>query len=234
MSEKKIKVLALQSPQIIINALATDFERRTSFGITQLLCPGDMPVHIKQKLDAGATFDAAFAVPAVLDQLINDGKVAKDTRTRFLRVPIGVAVRAGAPKPDIGSVKAFKRTLLDAQSIAYLKAGTSGPYLDRLFESFGIAEQLRLKTKRTETDTVGELVAQGEAEIGVTAIATLIATAGIKIVGPLPPEIQSYVDFEGAVSTNAVATDIAKDLIRFVTGPGAEATIRSKGMEPWS
>jgi molybdate transport system substrate-binding protein len=224
MSEKKIKVLALQSPQIIINALATDFERRTSFGITQLLCPGDMPVHIKQKLDAGATFDAAFAVPAVLDQLINDGKVAKDTRTRFLRVPIGVAVRAGAPK----------RTLLDAQSIAYLKAGTSGPYLDRLFESFGIAEQLRLKTKRTETDTVGELVAQGEAEIGVTAIATLIATAGIKIVGPLPPEIQSYVDFEGAVSTNAVATDIAKDLIRFVTGPGAEATIRSKGMEPWS
>jgi molybdate transport system substrate-binding protein len=233
MSEKQIKVLALQSPQIIINALAADFERRTGFGITQLLRPGDMPLHIKQKLDAGATFDAAFVVPAVLDQLVNDGKVVKDTRTRFLRVPIGVAVRAGVPKPDIGSVESFKRTLLGARSIAYLKGGTSGPYLERLFDSFGIAEELRLKTKRTETDTVGELVAQGEAEIGVTAIATLIATPGIEIAGPLPLEIQSYVDFEGAVSTNAVATDIAKDLIRFVTGPDAAATIRSKGMEPW-
>ena len=233
MSEKKIKVMALQSPQIVINALATDFKCRTGFGITQLLRPGDMPVHIKQKLDAGATFDAAFVVPAVLDQLVRDGKVVKNTRARFLRVPIGVAVRAGAPKPEIGSVEAFKRTLLSAQSIAYLKAGISGPYLDHLFESFGIAEQLLLKSKRTETDTVGELVAQGEAEIGVTAIATLIATPGIEIAGPLPPEIQSYVDFEGAVSTNAVAMDIAKDLIRFVTGPGGADTIRSKGMEPW-
>ena len=151
-----------------------------------------------------------------------------------MRVPIGVAVRAGAPKPDIGSVEAFKRTLLGAQSIAHLKAGTGGRFLERLFESFGIAEELRLKTKRTETDTVGELVAQGEAEIGVTAIATLIATPGIEIVGPLPPEIGCYVAFEGAVSTTAVAADIAKDLIRFVTGPGAAATIRSKGMEPWS
>jgi molybdate transport system substrate-binding protein len=138
MSEKKIKVLALQSPQIIINALAADFERRrTGFGITQLLRPGDMPLHIKQRLDAGATFDAAFVVPAVLDQLVNDGKVVKDTRTRFSRVPIGVAVRAGAPKPDIGSVEAFKQMLLGARSIAYLKADTSGPYLERLFESFG-------------------------------------------------------------------------------------------------
>jgi molybdate transport system substrate-binding protein len=78
------------------------------------------------------------------------------------------------------------------------------------------------------------LVAQGEAQIGVTAIATLIATPGIEIAGPLPAEIQSYIDFEGAVSTDAVAADIVEDLIRFATGPDAAATIRSKGMEPWS
>jgi molybdate transport system substrate-binding protein len=94
-------------------------------------------------------------------------------------------------------VEAFKRTLLDAKSIAYLKAGTSGPYLDGLFERFGIAVELHAKARRPETDTVGDLVAQGKAELGVTAIATLMATRGVDVVGPLPPEIQSYVDFAG-------------------------------------
>jgi molybdate transport system substrate-binding protein len=232
-SDKKVKVLALQSPQIIINALATEFERRTGYGITHLLHPGDMPIHIKQKLEAGERFDAAFVVPAVLDQLAAAGKIVPDTRTNFLRVPIGVAVQSGSPKPDISSVEAFKRALLRAKSIAYLKAGISGPYLEGLFETFGIAKELQPKTKRTETDTVGELVAQGEAEIGVTAIATLIATPGIEIVGPIPTEIQSYVSFQGAVGTNAVVPEIARELIRFVSGPNAIPIIRSKGMEPW-
>jgi molybdate transport system substrate-binding protein len=87
-------------------------------------------------------------------------------------VPIGVAVRTGTAKPDISSVEAFKRTLLNAKSIAYLRAGTSEPYLKGLFERFGIAAEIQSKAKRTETDTVGELVAQGAAEIGITAIAT--------------------------------------------------------------
>ena len=92
---------------------------------------------------------------------------------------------------------------------------------------------MQSKAKRTETDTVGELVAQGEAEIGVTAIATLIATPGVEIVGPLPPEIQSYVFFAGAVSTNTGVPDVAGDLIKFLTGPTAIPVIRSKGMEAW-
>jgi len=209
-SDKKVKVLALQSPQIVINALAMEFERRTGYRISHLLHPGDMPLHIKQKLDGGESFDAAFVLPAVLDQLATAGKIVPNTRTNFLRVPIGVAVRSGSPKPDISSVESFKRALLGAKSIAYLKAGISGPYLERLFETFGIAEELQSKTKRTETDTVGELVAQGEVEMGVTAIATLIATPGVEILGPIPKEIQSYVSFQGAVSTSAVVPEIAR------------------------
>lgn len=233
MSEKKIKVLALQSPQIVINALAMEFERLTGYQIIHLLHPGDMPLHIKQKLDAGERFDAAFVVPPVMDQLIATGKVTADTRTNFLRVPIGVAVRYGAAKPDISSVEALKQTLRRAKSIAYLKAGVSGPYLDGLFETWGLAKEFQEKSKRTETDTVGELVAQGDAEIGVTAIATLIATPGIEIVGPIPKEIQSYVSFQGAVSTNAMAPEAAESLIRFVTGQNAIPIVKSKGMEPW-
>jgi molybdate transport system substrate-binding protein len=233
MPDNLIKVLALQSPQIVINALAPDFERRFGYGIAHLLHPADMPIHIKQKLDAGEHFDAAFVVPAVMDQLITAGKVVADTRTNFLRVPIGVAVRSGAPKPNIGSVEALKQTLRGAKSIAYLKAGISGPYLDRLFETWGMARELQPKSKRTETDTVGELVAEGAAEIGVTAIATLIATPGIEIVGPIPIEIQSYVSFQGGVGTNAVVPEAARELVRFVTGPNAAQIIKSKGMEPW-
>ena len=233
MSDKKVKVLALQSPQIIINALAMGFKSRTGYGITHLLHPGDMPIHIKQKLDAGEHFDAAFVVPNVMDQLIAAGKVVSDTRTNFLRVPIGVAVRSGAAKPDISSVEALKQTLRGAKSIAYLKGGISGPYLDGLFETWGMTKEIQPKSKRTETDTVGELVAQGDAEIGVTAIATLIATPGVEIVGPIPKEIQSYVSFQGAVSTNAAAPGVAGELIRFLTGPNAVPIITSKGMEPW-
>jgi molybdate transport system substrate-binding protein len=232
-SMPEIKVLALQSPQIIINELAADFERRTGYKIVQLLRLTDMPIHIKQKTDAGEVFDAAFVVPAVLDQLEKEGKIIGNSRTNFLRVPIGVAVRTGSAKPDINSVEALKRALLEAKSIAYLRAGTSGPYLQGLFERFGIAAEMQSKAKRTETDTVGELVAQGEAEIGVTAIATLIATPGVEIVGPLPPEIQSYVFFAGAVSTNTGVPDVARDLIKFLTGPTAIPVIRSKGMEAW-
>lgn len=229
----EIRVLALQSPQIVINALAANFERRSGHKIEQLLRPDDMPVHIKQKIDSGIAFDAAFVVPGVMDQLLREGRVSADTRTKFLRVPIGVAVRAGAANPDIQSAEAFKRAMLSAKSIAYLKAGTSGPYLDGLFERFGITQEIRAKAKRTETDTVGELVAAGEAEIGVTAIATLMATPGLHIVGPLPREIQSYVDFEGAVSTSTSIPTIAKELIEFVTGPAAIAVIKAKGMQPW-
>lgn len=229
----EINVLALQSPQIIINELAADFERRSGYRIKQVLGPDEMPVHIRQKIESGVAFDVAFVVPAVLDQLLREGRVSGSSRTNFLRVPIGVAVRAGAAKPDIGCAEAFKRALLGAKSIAYLKAGTSGPYLDGLFERFGIAQEIQTKAKRTETDTVGELVAKGEAEIGVTAIATLMATPGLDIVGPLPPEIQSYVDFQGAVSTSTLVPAVAKDLIEFVTGPTAMTVIRSKGMEPW-
>ena len=155
----EIKVLALQSPQIIINELAADFEQRAGYKITQLLRLTDMPIHIKQKTDAGEVFDAAFVVPAVLDQLEKEGKIIGNSRTNFLRIPIGVAVRTGSAKPDISSVEAFKRTLLEAKSIAYLRAGTSGPYLQGLFERFGIAAEMQSKAKRTETDTVGELVA---------------------------------------------------------------------------
>src|SRR3954469_25297626 len=99
----ELRIFALQSPQIIINELAPQFEERTGYRITQLMAPGDMPVHFLRRIANGEAFDAAFLIPTLLDQLADQGKILPETRAGFLRVPIGVAVRAGAPKPNISS-----------------------------------------------------------------------------------------------------------------------------------
>jgi len=228
-----LRVLALQSPQIVINEVASEFQRRTGQRIVQIASAHEMPVHIWQRIEAGQVFDAAFLVPGMLEQLAKEGRIDPATRATFLRVPIGVAVKAGASRPDINSVDAFKRTVLRAKSIAYLKAGISGPHLQSLFERFGIAGELQAKSMRPETDTVGDLVAQGEAEIGITAISTLMATRGIDVVGPIPRELQAYVSFEGAVSSNAREPSVARRLLDFIAEPDTVAVIRRKGMEPW-
>jgi molybdate transport system substrate-binding protein len=130
-------------------------------------------------------------------------------------------------------VDAFKRTVLKAKSVAYLKAGISGPHLQHLFERFGIAGELQAKSIRPETDTVGELVAQGQAEIGITAISTLMATRDVDVVGPIPRELQAYVSFQSAVSKNAHQSSVARKLLEFIAEPSVAAVIRRKGMEPW-
>src|SRR5689334_19440931 len=105
----EIRVFALQSPQIIIGELAAAFEQRTGYRVTQLLGHTDLPLQVKPRIDAGEPFDAAFLEASLLDQVAQEGKILSDTRANFVRVPIGVAVRAGAPRPDISSVEAFKR-----------------------------------------------------------------------------------------------------------------------------
>jgi molybdate transport system substrate-binding protein len=229
----ELRVLALQSPQIVLNEVAPEFQRRTGHKIVEIASPSEMPVHIRRRIEAGELFDAAFLVPDMIGQLAKERHIDSATRTRFLRVPIGIAVKANAPRPDISSVDAFKRAVQRARSIAYLKAGISGPHLQSLFEGFGIAGQLQAKSIRPETDTVGELVARGEAEMGITAISTLIATRGIDVVGPIPRELQAYVSFESAVGTNARQPTIARKLLEFLAEPNTVAVIRQKGMEPW-
>jgi len=228
-----LRVLALQSPQLHINEMAPEFQRRTGRRIVQIASPNEMPLHIRQRIETGQMFDAVFLVPSMLDQLAKEGRIDAASRVNFLRVPIGVAVKAGAHRPDISSVDAFRTAVLKASSVAYLKAGISGPHLQNLFEDFGIARELQAKSIRPETDTVGELVARGEAEIGITAISTLMATPGIDVAGPIPRELQAYVSFEGAISSNASEPSVAWKLLDLVREPETAAVMRRKGMEPW-
>jgi molybdate transport system substrate-binding protein len=131
-------------------------------------------------------------------------------------------------------VEAFKRTLLNAKSIAYLREGQSGIYLAAMIERLGLAEALESKITRPDADIVSELVANGNVELGMVVVTQILTTPGVALVGTLPPELQSYIVFTAGVSTNSRASSAAKDLIKVLTGSAAITVMRSQGMEPWS
>jgi molybdate transport system substrate-binding protein len=225
----EIRVLGTQSMVLVWTEVAATFERQAGHKVV-------MTPHIaataKRMIDGGERFDVVILTPAVVDQLIRDNKVVATSRVDIMRVGIGVAVRAGQPRPDISSVAAFKSALLNANSIVYLKTGTSGVYLTGLMEKLGIAEQLRAKTRRPEEDIVGPMVARGEADVGITAMSTLLATPGLSVVGPIPEEIQSYVIFTGGISTSTPSADASRALLKFLVSPAVVPAIRSKGLQP--
>jgi molybdate transport system substrate-binding protein len=192
----------------------------------------DVAAVMKRRIEAGEAFDLAVLVDFQIDELIKVGKLVAETRADVMKAGIGVAVRRGAPKPDISTVEAFKRTLLDAKSITYLKEGASTIYLDRLFVRLGIAEALKAKTVKPETETVSERVAQGEVELGIIVIPNILSVPGAELVGPLPPELQSYIVFTAAVSAQSPNQQAARDLIRLLTSPASQPVIKAKGMEP--
>jgi molybdate transport system substrate-binding protein len=238
-------VLALAAPGIAVAAELTIFSTRAIATVLDKVGPQferttghrlhvttDIAIRMVRRIRDGESFDLLVAAPGQMDALVQEGKIVRETRTDLTRSGIGVQVRAGAPKPDISSVDAFKRALLNARSIAYLKEGQSGVYLADMLARIGIADAIQSKVTRPETDIVSELVASGDVELGMVVITQILTTPGVELVGPLPPEIQSYITFTGGVSTASRHPDAARALIRFLTGPAALPVIKAQGMEP--
>ena len=187
---------------------------------------------IPNRLQRGEPADVVIMADAALAELIKDGKVVAESRVPLARSAIGMAVRAGSPKPDISSVDALKRALLQAKSIAY-SASVSGLYLStELFQRLGIADQIMPKSRRIEGERVGAVVARGEAEIGFQQTSELLPVPGIDYVGPLPPEVQRVSVFSAGVAVGAGDSDAAHALIRFLASPAAARAITKSGMEP--
>lgn len=225
----EIKVFSTRAIATVLERIRPEFERTTGHRLTVAT---DIAIRMVRRIQAGESFDFLVAAPGQIDGLIKEGKIIAETRTDLTRSGIGVEVRAGAPKPDISSVEAFKRALLNAKSIAFLKEGQSGVYLAGLFKRLGIAEAIEAKTIRPETDSVSELVAKGEIELGMVVITQILTTPGVELVGPLPPELQSYVTFTGGVSAASRVSNAARELMRFLCGPVAVPVIKAQGMEP--
>ena len=213
--------------------LVPQFESTTKNKIVTLATSmGTGSGSIPSRLQRGEPIDVVIVDDAALDALIKDGRVLSDSKVPLARSGIGMAVRAGAPKPDISSVDALKRTLLAAKSIAY-SASVSGLYLStELFPLLGIAGQVAGKSRRVELERVGAVVARGEAEIGFQQVSELLSIRGIDYVGPLPPELQKVSVFSAGVAAGAKHPDAAGALIRFFASPAAAGVIATSGLDP--
>jgi molybdate transport system substrate-binding protein len=186
---------------------------------------------IPSRLQRGEPVDVVIVADAALVELIKGGIILAESRTPLARSAIGMAVRAGTPKPDISSVEALKRTLLQTKSIAY-SASVSGRYLTtELFQRLGIADQVMPKCRRIEGERVGAVVARGEAEIGFQQVSELMPVPGIDYVGPLPPEVQKVSVFSAGVAVAARDADAAHAVIRFLASPDAAHAITRSAME---
>jgi molybdate transport system substrate-binding protein len=212
----------------VLAEVGPQFERESGY---RLIVFSGLPDEFDRRLKAGDPLDVMISGSSPIDQWIRQGRLVPATRTNIARSGIGVEVRAGARKPDISSVDAFTRALLEAKSIAYLRSG-SGIYLHDLLERLKIADAVRAKVTRPESDIVSELVAKGDVELGVVVITQILTTPGVELVGPLPAEIQSYVTFAAGVSVTSKVPDAATQLIKFLTGPIAAPVITAQGMEP--
>jgi molybdate transport system substrate-binding protein len=221
----ELKIFTSRAISTVLEKIGPEFEKNNGHKLNVIT---GLSSEFVQRINAGETFDVIAAPPPVLDGLIKSGKVAAASKTNLVRSANGVEVRAGAQKPDIGSMEAFKRTLSSAKSITYLPV----PGVPQVIERLGLKDALASKTTIPKTDICSELVAKGEIELGIVVITQILTTPGVELVGPLPPEIQFYTAFGGAVSATSKSPDAARDLLAFLKGPTAIPVIKAQGMEP--
>ena len=188
---------------------------------------------MKRQIESGEAFDLAIGPATLMDDLSKQGRLVAGTRTGIARVGHAVGVRAGAPKPDLSSSDAFKRTLLNAKSVTYIAEGATGTLLAKMLDRLGIAEQMKAKTKLQQVpEGIGQAVADGESELGFATSNILLSVAGVELAGLFPPELQDYLVLTAGVGTAAKQPDAAKALMKLLTGPEAVAVIKAKGLEP--
>ena len=212
-----------------LRELGPQFDRASSHKIAFQF--GTTPELIKLAV-SGEPFDLAVVPREVLADAGAKARFVAGPTTDIARVGLGVAVRAGAPRPDIGTPDALKATLLKAQSIATIPASAAGAQVLRVFDRLGIGDAMKAKTKAVGAPPqIVEAVAKGEAELGVFLTNTLIAPS-VDLVGPFPAEVQQEVVYIAAVAANAKDADAAKAFLTFLTTGAAAAVIKAKGMEP--
>jgi molybdate transport system substrate-binding protein len=228
----EMKALTTGAMKDVMLSVAAEFEKATGHKVTVV---NDTAGAVAKRIEGGETVDIAINTPALIDDLIAKGKIAAGSRVNLATVGMGVAVKAGAPQPDIATVEAFKRALLNAKSIAYTdpsSGGSAGIYFAKLLERLGIADALKSKTLFTRGGrAAAERVAAGEAELVVTQISEIVPVTGVVLVGPLPKEIQNLTTYAGGISAAAKDSEAARALLKLLTGPGASAVLKSRGME---
>lgn len=224
-----VRLLASNGMKAVIEELQPQLERAAGHPLS---IEYNSTAALKEKIDGGAPFDVAILTSDVIGDLVKATRLTAGTRTDFARSGIGVAVRSGAPKPDISTPAALKRALQGATSVTWAKDGASHVYIDKMMERLGLADEIKSKAILTQgSGPAMASVAAGKADIVMTLMSELLPVHGIDIIGPLPAELQNYVSFGAAVSAKASEPEGAKALIAFLKSPAATPVYKSKGME---
>jgi molybdate transport system substrate-binding protein len=222
----EIRLLSTVGMQPAVPELLAQFERST--GHTVKVTWGLAAV-LKKQFAEGTPADVLLLTSALVEDLVKQGKVAAGTKVDVARSGIGVAVKAGAPRPDVSTPEALKAAVLAAKSVGFAREGISGVEFARALERLGIAEQVRAKYKDTQT-RAGEMLVAGDIELAAAQIPELMAVPGVDVVGPLPVELQFVTVFSLGLATEAKAVDAAKALIQFLASPAAAPAYKAKGL----
>jgi molybdate transport system substrate-binding protein len=228
----ELKLLTAGAFKATVLALVPEYEKASGNKVT---VENDTVGALMKRIEAGESFDVVVMTPETVDKLTGEGKVISGSRTNLARVGVGVMVKAGANKPDISTVEAFKKALLEAKSVSFIdpaSGGSSGIYMEKLIERLGVSDQVKPKEKLKQGGNVSDYVESGEAELGIQQISEILPHPGVALVGPLPKDVQNYTVYAAGISAGTQNRDAAKALIASLVGPSAQALFKSKGMEP--
>ncbi|MGB7035242.1 MAG: substrate-binding domain-containing protein [Xanthobacteraceae bacterium] len=228
----EIKVMASVALKSALDGLAAKFESTGGGKVTMVY---GLAAQLKQRVSDGEGDDVAVLIRPMMDDLLKQGKLVAGSLTDVGGTPVAIAIRAGAPKPDIGTVDALKHTLIVAKSISYsdpAKGGASGVYFAKVVDQLGLTDELKTKTILVPGAQAPELVAKGEAELGVAQGSEIVPVAGAEVLGPLPGNLGSVTQFTAGVASASKTPDAAKAFIKFITGPDAAPVLKAKGFAP--
>ena len=228
----ELKVLASVALTAALNELIPIYQNATGHNLS---IGYGLAADLKKRILDGESADVVILTRPMMDELQKQNKLAANSLVDLAGTPVSVVARAGAPKPDISSVEAFKHTLLTARSIVYAdpaKGGASGVYFASVLNRLGIAEQLKDKTILVPGPQAAEVVATGDAELGVAQASEIVPVAGAQLVGPLPGGLASITVFTAGTGAASKSHEAAEALIKFLAGPEAIARLRTKGFEP--
>jgi molybdate transport system substrate-binding protein len=233
----EIRVLASGVLKLALTRLVPDFEKSSGDTVTVEYGPAGS---VAKRVERDEPADVAIVTASQLEELESNGKIAKGSRVNIAGIAIGVAVRKGAPKPDIGTVEAFKRALLASRAIGYrdpVTGSTSGTYTAHMIERLGIAQDMQSRTRldRSEGDrpeNVFRPLASGEIEMQIGQITEIVLAPGIELVGPLPPEIQNTTVLSAGIVTTSKMPERAKALIDFLSSPATAVSLKADGFQP--
>jgi molybdate transport system substrate-binding protein len=227
----ELKVLTAGAFKPVVAALAPVFEGQTGHTVR---IENDTAGALARRIGNGEAFDVVVLTPAAMEPLEQAGRVARGSSVRLARVAIGVAVKQGAPRPDIATESDFRQALLAARAVAYIDpaaGGSSGIYLTQLFQRMGIAAQIAPKAVLVPGGLVAQRLVSGEADLALHQISEILAVPGVTLVGPIPAEVQNYTVYAGGLAATSADLPAARASLELLAGERAKTVLKDKGME---